>query len=148
MFASGKRYEEMVGNCVMSRRSESARSATADAFDRDACARNRKRARAKGFGRGEGSVGGIGDDRKVWNRLVIKFWVVMVVLTMSFDCGANRYSTSSSCDRDLVGSVASPRASENRGSRHSKGREMMKSPEGGNSCGLVSLVGYWLGFPR
>ena len=85
-FASGRGYREEVGNGVMNRRSESAGSANADAFDRDARVRSRNKARAKGFGGGEESTGGIGVNRNVRNRLVIRFGVVTMVLAMSFEC--------------------------------------------------------------
>ena len=86
VFASGKGYGEEVGNGVMNRKSESAGSANAEAFDRDPRVKSRNRTRAKGFGGGEESVGGIGVNRNVRNRLVIRFGVVTMVLAMSFEC--------------------------------------------------------------
>ena len=58
----------------------------ADAFDRDVCARSRNRARTKGCGGGGELVDGIGDNRKVWHMLVIRFGGVTIVLVMSFEC--------------------------------------------------------------
>jgi hypothetical protein len=84
--ASGRGYGEEVGSGVTYRKSESAGSTNADAFDRDARARSCSRARAKGFGGGEESVGGMGVNRNVRNRLVIRFGVVTMVLAMSFEC--------------------------------------------------------------
>ena len=85
-FASGRGYGDEVSNGVMNRRSESAGLANTDAFDRDARARSCSRASAKGFGGGEESVGGMGVNRNVRNRLLIRFGVVTMVLAMSFEC--------------------------------------------------------------
>ena len=85
-FASDRGYGEEVGKGVMNRKSESAGSANADAFDRDARVRSRKRARAKGFGGREESVGGMGVNRNVRNRFVTRFGVVTILLAMPFEC--------------------------------------------------------------
>ena len=122
---------------MTNRRRESAGSANADAFDRDARVRSRNKTRAKGLGEGEELVGGMGVNMNVRNRLLIRFGVLTMELAMSFECWANQYSISSSRDRDSVGMAANPRTSENRGSRYSKarGREVIESLERGNSGG-------------
>lgn len=74
------------GNGVTNRKSESAGSVNADAFDRDARVRSRSKTRAKGLGGGEESVGGMGVNINVRNRLLISFGVVTMELTMSFEC--------------------------------------------------------------
>ena len=84
--ASGKGYGEEGGKGVMNRRSESAGSANADAFDRDARVSNRSKTRAKGSGGGEELVGGMGVNMNVRNRLAIRFGVVTMVLAMIFEC--------------------------------------------------------------
>ena len=84
--ASGRGCGEEAGKGVINRKSESAGSANADAFDRDARVRSRNKTRAKGSGGGEELVGGMGVNSDVRNRLVIRFGVVTMVLAMSLEC--------------------------------------------------------------
>ena len=85
-FAIGSGCGEEGGRGVMNRKSESAGSASVDAFDRDARIRSRSRTSARGSGGEEESVGGMGVNRNVRNILAIRFGVVTMVLEMSFEC--------------------------------------------------------------